>query len=35
MKENKHEDAINFCNEALQINPKFIKAQVNKAECYY
>ena len=33
--EKKYEDAIHFFDEALLHSPKFIKASVNKAECYY
>lgn len=33
--EKKYEDAIHFFDEALLLSPKFIKASVNKAECYY
>ncbi len=35
MRLKRYEEAITYCTMAIDLNPKFIKAQINRAECNY
>lgn len=35
MKLGRYQEAVGFCSEALELDPKFAKARYNRAESYY